>query len=168
MSDKKYIVGKVADIVDRGRKIVEVAGREIGIYRLGNEFFAILNRCPHLGGPLCKGDVVTEISATEPGAVRGDPSKVYVTCPWHNWEFDIRTGRSYLNPNGPRARAYPVSVEDGDAVRNAIEQGGAERVEGPYRAEHVPISVEDEFLVLRLGSAVAHAKSQTQSNGASQ
>jgi nitrite reductase/ring-hydroxylating ferredoxin subunit len=157
MPDKKYIVGRAADIVDRGRKIVEVAGREIGIYRLGNEFFAILNRCPHLGGPLCKGDVVTEISATEPGAVRSDPSKVYVTCPWHNWEFDIRTGRSYFNPNGPRARAYPVSVEDGEAVRKAMEQGGADRVEGPYRAEHVPISVEDEFLVLRLGSAVVRA-----------
>lgn len=167
MSERKFIVGKASEIADGGRKIIEVAGREIGIYRVGADFFAFLNRCPHLGGPLCKGDVVTEISAVEPGAVRGDPSRKYITCPWHNWEFDIRTGRSYFNPSGPRARAYAVSVEDGCAVRQALEQGSTERVEGPYRIEHIPISVEDEILVLHLGPAKARAESKTQSTEAS-
>lgn len=160
MSEKKYLVGRAGDIADGGRTIVDVAGRQIGIYRLGNEYFAFLNRCPHLGGPLCKGGVVSEISATEPGAVRGNPSRVFVTCPWHNWEFDIRTGRSYFDPAGPRARAYPVSVEGGTAIHEAIEQGQIDRIEGPYRLEHLPISVEDDFLVLRLGSAFARASSQ--------
>jgi len=168
MPDKTYLVGRAADIADGGRTIVEVAGREIGIFRLGNEYFAFLNRCPHLGGPLCKGGVVSEISATEPGMVRGNPSRVFVTCPWHNWEFDIRTGRSYFDPAGPRARAYPVSVEGGTAVHEAIEQGKVERIEGPYRLEHLPISVEDDFLVLRLGGAFASANSPVRSSESSQ
>ncbi|MCA1667024.1 MAG: Rieske 2Fe-2S domain-containing protein [Thermomicrobia bacterium] len=37
------------------RKIVELAGRSIGVFNLGGEFFALRNSCPHQGGPLCTG-----------------------------------------------------------------------------------------------------------------
>jgi 3-phenylpropionate/trans-cinnamate dioxygenase ferredoxin subunit len=147
---RKYVVAKVADIPEGGRVIVEAGGREIGIYRVEGKFYGMLNRCPHLGGPLCQGGVVTEIYAPVPGDVRGNQDRVFVTCPWHNWEFDIRTGQSYWNPKGLRARPFPVGVEQGDAVARAIEAGGAERVRGPYAAEMVPVAIEDEYLVLNL------------------
>src|SRR5262245_39775127 len=51
----KYVVATTAEIPPGGRKIVEVAGRSIGIFNAGGEFFALRNRCPHQGGPLCEG-----------------------------------------------------------------------------------------------------------------
>jgi nitrite reductase/ring-hydroxylating ferredoxin subunit len=157
MRTSKFIVAKTSDIAVNDRLIVEVAGREIGIYNVDGQFYAMLNRCPHLGGPLCRGGVVTEVFASEPGAVKGNQSKVFVTCPWHNWEFDIRTGQSYWNPIGLRARNYRVSVEHGDAVLRDLEEGTAERTPGPYQAEMIPVTIEDDYIVLSMRSAVASA-----------
>ena len=61
-----------------------------------------------------------------------------VKCPWHGWEFDIRTGQSWSDPERTRTRTYPVSVEKGD------------RIEGPYVAETFPVSVEEEYVVIAL------------------
>ncbi|MFC0406842.1 Rieske (2Fe-2S) protein [Roseomonas elaeocarpi] len=147
---RRYVVARKDDIAEGDRLIVEVAGREIGIYHVNGAFYALLNRCPHLGGPLCHGQVVTEVTAAVPGEVRGNPDKVYATCPWHNWEFDIRTGQSYWNPKGLRARPFNVALEAGESLREALESGSAERVPGPYAAETIPVAVEDEYLVLSL------------------
>jgi 3-phenylpropionate/trans-cinnamate dioxygenase ferredoxin subunit len=147
---RRYVVARKDDIAEGDRLIVEVAGREIGIYHINSAFYALLNRCPHLGGPLCRGQVVTEVTAAVPGEVRGNPDKVYATCPWHNWEFDIQTGQSYWNPKGLRARPFNVGLEGGASLRAALESGSAERVPGPYTAEAIPVAVEDEYLVLNL------------------
>jgi 3-phenylpropionate/trans-cinnamate dioxygenase ferredoxin subunit len=149
----RFVVAKASDIPEGGRLLVEVGGREIGIYRLNGKFHALLNRCPHLGGPLCKGGVVSEIYAPVPGDVRGDASKLYITCPWHNWEFDVTTGQSYWSSKGPRARLFPIGVEHGDRVAEALEAGKAERVPGPYKAEKVPIEVEADYLVVSMRAA---------------
>ena len=45
-----------------------------------------------------------------------------VKCPWHGWEFDIRTGKSWCDPSRVRVRQYPVAVKP-----------GTELVEGPVR-----------------------------------
>ncbi len=60
-------------------------------------------------------------------------------CPWHGWEFDIRTGQSWCDPQRVRARLYPVAVEP-----------GAEVVKGPYVAETFPVSVEQDYVVLEM------------------
>jgi 3-phenylpropionate/trans-cinnamate dioxygenase ferredoxin subunit len=78
-----------------------------------------------------------------------------LTCPWHGWEFDIKTGQSYFDPVRMRARHYPVSVEDGKTVLQALESGQEEAVPGPYRAEVYPVSVEDEYVVVTLREAVS-------------
>ncbi len=146
----RFIVAKVSDIPEGGRLLVEVGGREIGIYRLNGRFHALLNRCPHLGGPLCKGGVVSEIYAPVPGDVRHDASRLFVTCPWHNWEFDVTTGQSYWSESGPKARLFPVGVEPGEKVAAALASGRAERVPGPYKAETVPVAVEEDYLVISM------------------
>ena len=50
-------------------------------------------------------------------------------CPWHAWEFDLRTGRSWFDPERTRVKAYPVEVE---------------------HAETFPVSVEDDYVVVEL------------------
>lgn len=53
-----------------------VDGRHVAIFRLDDGYFAIDNLCLHQAGPLCEGPVQRGI----------------VTCPWHGWSYDIRTG----------------------------------------------------------------------------
>jgi nitrite reductase/ring-hydroxylating ferredoxin subunit len=130
---KKYVVARTSEVPEGERLIVEVSGREIGIFNIEGEFYALLHRCPHLGGPLCRGQVLNLIYAPAPGDVRFDASRYLLTCPWHNWEFDIRTGQSYWSPERLRARQLPVGVESGEAVAGALERGSAERVPGPIR-----------------------------------
>lgn len=144
------VVGRPADVPEGGSIVVTVGRREIGIFRVDGQFYGLLNRCPHLGGPLCAGQIVTDVVSTMPGDVRSRPGRTFVTCPWHNWEFDIKTGQSYWNER-LRAMPFPVSVAGKDAVAglDLAEQ----RTLGPYRAETVPVAVEEDFLVLRLRPA---------------
>jgi nitrite reductase/ring-hydroxylating ferredoxin subunit len=146
----RYVVAKVEDIPEGGRILVTVAGREIGVYKVDGSLYGLLNRCPHVGGPLCEGQFVGDVSAAVPGEIRFDPSRKLVACPWHNWEFDVTTGQSYFDPTKLRARAFRVEVESGGEIGAETSAG---RVEGPYRAETVPISVEDDYAVVVLGPA---------------
>ncbi|MGH7079373.1 MAG: Rieske (2Fe-2S) protein [Acetobacteraceae bacterium] len=133
----RHVVGTAAEIPPGGRKLVSVAGHSIGIFNLGGEFFALLNRCPHQGGALCLGQQIGLVLSAEPGAYCYCRSGEMLKCPWHGWEFDIRTGQSWCDPKRTRVRTYPVSVEPGAAL-----------VEGPYRAETFPVSVEAEYLLI--------------------
>ena len=54
----RHIVANVDDIPPGKRMLVNVKGREIGIFNVDGEYLAIGNRCPHEGASLCKGRVV--------------------------------------------------------------------------------------------------------------
>ena len=54
----KWVVATVDEIPPGARKVVDVGGRSIGVFNVGGEFFAVLNRCPHQGGPLCLGNTL--------------------------------------------------------------------------------------------------------------
>ena len=116
-----------------------MAGRAIALFNVKGEFFAIANRCPHEGADLCKGKIVALIEADEPGVVRLSRHGELVRCPWHGWEFDIRTGKSWCDPARTRVKSYDVAVET-----------GARLVEGPYQAEVYKVSVEDRYVVLEV------------------
>ncbi|OLT09812.1 2Fe-2S ferredoxin [Pseudonocardia sp. CNS-139] len=142
----RHVVGTPADVPPGEHKVVTVDGREIGIFNLDGEFYAVRNRCPHQGGPLCSGIRTGAVSSPGPGRYDYDERGTILRCPWHQWEFEITTGRSWCEPDRVRVRAYPVSVETGAAL--AAEPG--ERVPGPYTAETYPVSVEEDYLVLDL------------------
>ena len=73
--------------------------------------------------------------------------KHYVMCPWHNWEFDVDTGESFVDPRANRLRAYEVYTQAGRSLpEGEIDEAG--RVGGPYQAETFPTEVEDEYLVV--------------------
>lgn len=107
----KHVVARADEIPPGDRKIVEVEGRSIGIFNLGGEYFALRNRCPHQGGALCEGRLWGVLRADLPGEFEYEPRREILTCPWHGWEFHVRTGRSWCAPEWLRVRSYPLSVE---------------------------------------------------------
>jgi nitrite reductase/ring-hydroxylating ferredoxin subunit len=146
----KYVVAPVEEIPPGTHKIVDVAGRSIGVYNIGGEFFALRNRCPHQGAALCEGRVSGLISSTTPGEyVYTRPGEI-VRCPWHGWEYDIRTGQSWFDPRSVRVRAYEVSVAPGAEL--VSEPGMEGFAKGPYVAETYPVSVEQRYVLVDIAS----------------
>ena len=87
------------DLIEGSGKIVSVEGRSIALFRVKNEFFALANVCLHRGGPLGEGNVSGSV----------------VTCPWHGWKFDIRTGSFTIIPT-LKVAAYKVKELDGSVM----------------------------------------------------
>jgi 3-phenylpropionate/trans-cinnamate dioxygenase ferredoxin subunit len=135
----RHVVATADEIPPGGRKLVTVAGREIGIFNQGGAYFAILNRCPHQGGALCKGTLIGLVTSTEPGRFDYSRPGEMLKCPWHGWEFDIRTGQSYCDPQRLKVRAYATAVED-----------GATLVKGPYVAETFDVSVDGRYVLIEM------------------
>jgi 3-phenylpropionate/trans-cinnamate dioxygenase ferredoxin subunit len=133
----RHVVAPVGEIPPGGRKLVTVKGRPIVIFNLEGSFFGLLNRCPHQGGNLGEGRVTGLLESPSPGQYCYSRKGEILRCPWHGWEFDIRTGQSYCDPERIRTKAYPVEVKAGQTV-----------VEGPYVAETIPVSVEQEYVVV--------------------
>jgi nitrite reductase/ring-hydroxylating ferredoxin subunit len=147
----KVVVGLVADFADGDRKIIEVNGKSIGVFRIGDQFYALRNRCPHQFGPLCMGTLAPRAISDGPGDVRMDPGPPLIACPWHGWEYDLATGQSFAGPGRGNlaVRSYEVDVLPGSelaAEESAARPGG--RVPGPYVAETVPVSVEQDYVVV--------------------
>ena len=90
----KYVVASVDEISPGERKLVQIRGRPIVIFNLDGEYFGILDRCPHQGASLCRGKLVGLVEALSPGNYKFSRKDEIIRCPWHGWEFDIRTGQS--------------------------------------------------------------------------
>jgi nitrite reductase/ring-hydroxylating ferredoxin subunit len=118
----RYVVGTVDEIQPGTRKIVDVDGRSIGVFNVNGEYFAVLNRCPHQAGPLCKGNTHGLLRADMPGEYHYSRPGEILRCPWHGWEFDLRTGQSWFDPVQVRVRRYDVTVESGASLMS--ERGG--------------------------------------------
>lgn len=146
----KYPVATVGEIPPGQRKIVEVAGRSIGIFNIGGEFFALRNRCPHQGGPLCLGQVSGLVVSAAPGQYDYSRQGEIVRCPWHGWEFDIKTGRSYIDPAKVRVRRYEVTVERSEISDAAQKERASPPGGESYVAETYPVSVEQQSVVVEI------------------
>jgi len=78
---------------------VEFEGRVYALYNIDGVISAIDGICPHQGGPLAE------------GIVEGTT----VTCPWHAWEIDVRTGKTPLGPKVKQS-VFDVKIEDQDVL----------------------------------------------------
>lgn len=142
----KHIVGKVSELPVGSRKIIDVNGRSIGVFNIHGEFYAMRNACPHQLAPLCMGHITGTTLPSQPGEYIWAREGEIVRCPWHGWEFDLKTGRSIFNPHKMRVKTYEVTVERGDElVRQTV---GADE-EDPA-VETFPVTIEDELVVLHL------------------
>ncbi|WP_022721051.1 Rieske (2Fe-2S) protein [Rhodopseudomonas sp. B29] len=135
----RHIVAKTAEIPAGTHRIVDVSGRQVGVFNVNGEFFALLNRCPHGGAELCKGAVTALVQPSGVGQYAVSRKGEFLRCPWHGWEFEIRSGQSYCDPARIKARKIDVAVERGE-----------ELVKGPYVAESYDVTVEDDYVVLSL------------------
>jgi nitrite reductase/ring-hydroxylating ferredoxin subunit len=140
----KYDVATVDEIPPSGRKFVEVAGRSIGLFNIDGEFFALRNRCPHEGGPLCLGVLSGLISSETPGEYQYSRAGQILRCPWHGWEFDVRTGQSWFDPRNVRVRSYDVTVEPAPPApgTDAVASPAPGLKRGPFVAETYDVTVE--------------------------
>ena len=99
-----FNVGKIEEFEDKSKKVVTIGDEEVGVFRLGDEFFAWRNICPHQGGPVCQGRLYPLVKENL-GADMKSHGRVYnkkklnIVCPWHGLEFDIATGKHPGNPN---------------------------------------------------------------------
>jgi 3-phenylpropionate/trans-cinnamate dioxygenase ferredoxin subunit len=144
----KHRVAKVGEIPPGGRKIIEVAGRSIGVFNISGEFFALRNQCPHAGGPLCEGILSGFLRSDAPGEYDYVRRGEILRCPWHQWEFDVRTGQSWFDPVKTRVRRYEASIEPSSADEEEITAAGLEK--GPYTAETYDVSLEEQYVVLEM------------------
>jgi len=80
-------------------RVVEAGGRELALFNVGGEFYCIDNTCPHNEGPLGEGGLEADV----------------VMCPWHAWQFNVRTGRMIYNESMCVA-TYPCKLTDGDVL----------------------------------------------------
>jgi 3-phenylpropionate/trans-cinnamate dioxygenase ferredoxin subunit len=109
-------IGPVEDVRRDGCRVVEVDGRRVGVISVGDEFFAIADRCPHMGASICAGSLSgTFVPAGPHELVYGMEDRV-IRCPWHGWEFDLESGRSLLEPKRVGLRTYRVTQRDGEVV----------------------------------------------------
>jgi nitrite reductase/ring-hydroxylating ferredoxin subunit len=148
----KVVVGKVSDFENGDRKIIDVNGKSVGVFRIDDQFYAIRNRCPHQFGPLCFGTLAPRAISDGPGHVKLDSGPPLLACPWHGWEYDIATGQSFMGPGrgNMAALSYDVNVLPGIQLSRAegSQTRPDGRVPGPYVAETVPVSVEQDYVVV--------------------
>lgn len=81
-----------AEIPSGRNKLINAEGKMIAVWNINNEFFAVNAVCPHRGGPLEQGSLNQNV----------------VTCPWHGWQFDVKTGTS---PVFPQAKLETFKIQ---------------------------------------------------------
>jgi nitrite reductase (NADH) small subunit len=118
----RYVVGPAGSIPPGSVKVVRPSPERgaIGVFNVGGEFFALRDRCPHMDAPLCSAGTITGTSrpvAREDGVAEVEWVREgeIVACPWHRWEFEIRTGRTVI-PSRRRVRSYAVHIEDDTVI----------------------------------------------------
>src|SRR5438034_11797549 len=84
-------------------RLLEVDGRQIGVFNADGELYAIEDRCSHDDGPLAEGD--------------WDPDELVVVCPRHGSRFDLRSGRPLSLPAFLPVDTYPVRVDEDGMIR---------------------------------------------------
>lgn len=96
---KKWVrITEAENVPLREGRSVQVIGRDIAIFNLGDRFLAVENKCPHLGGPLADGIV----------------SGRTVVCPLHAWKIDLESGQvTNRREENPCVKTFATTVRDG-------------------------------------------------------
>ena len=87
-------------------KPFHVNGTHLAVFRYGSQFYAVDNRCPHMGYPMSEGSVRDGV----------------LICHWHHWEFDLKSGGCFL-ASGDDLKAFPVEVRDDGNLYVGLARG---------------------------------------------
>jgi len=112
------VVGRLADFPAGTHRVVEAAGRQIGVFNIAGSLYGLPNLCPHQTGPLCEGARATGtlVAEAQDGwrprwAFEGE----VIACPWHGLEYHVPTGRCLAYPE-IRLRHHEVTVRGDEVV----------------------------------------------------
>lgn len=92
---------RLDELEDGAVRRVMIEKRPVALVRCGESIYALLDSCPHFGGPLSEGKV----------SVR----RREVICPWHRFRFQLESGASATNRD-LLAQTFPVKIEDGQVL----------------------------------------------------
>jgi nitrite reductase/ring-hydroxylating ferredoxin subunit len=90
-------IAKTDEVTPGNGITVEAGGKCLAVFNVDGAFHVTDNMCLHRGGPLGEGDLDGET----------------VTCPWHGWEYNVKTGHCQNNPSS-NVKAYEAVVEQGE------------------------------------------------------
>ena len=90
-------VAKIEDVSPGSGIVAEVEDKSLAVFNVDGDYFVIDNTCIHRGGPLGEGDLEGNV----------------VTCPWHGWEYDVKTGACTNNPDAC-VKSYVVTLDGVD------------------------------------------------------
>lgn len=124
MSETKEVsVGAAEDYPLDTLRIVTAGGREIGVVRRADgSVNAVRNWCPHKGAQICKTKLTGTMLPGPPGTLTWGHDGEIVRCPWHGFEFDIRTGQRPYSDSRMRLRVYPARIEKGQILVDLAPQ----------------------------------------------
>ena len=116
----RIVVARSEDLPELGRVVVSVAGREIGVFRVQSQLYAWDNYCVHAGGPVCQGLQIPRVvevlnEKMESLGERFSEDDLHIVCPWHGYEYNVRTGEHPVDPR-IHLTAVPVSEENGEVI----------------------------------------------------
>lgn len=111
---KQYLVGAKSEFSEGSRKVISCDGTEIGVFLIDGAFYAWHNECSHRNGPVCQGRLYKRV--LEPVDANGetrmlafDDDVTNIVCPWHGYEYDVKTGK---NQGSDLFRLKPAKVEE--------------------------------------------------------
>lgn len=156
----RFEVCPTSELEPGERKLVTVNGISIGVFNIDGEYYALNNVCPHQLASLCTGPLTGTTTAADAGEfdswVR---DQEIIRCPWHGWEFDVKTGESLFSPH-LRTRSFETDVEEmtatieGEATdENAGEEEAKDRHGTDLAGDEPPVEtyaveVEQEMVVV--------------------
>jgi 3-phenylpropionate/trans-cinnamate dioxygenase ferredoxin subunit len=121
----RHRVGTLDEFPPGQMRIFEIEGRSVGVVNAGDEFFAVLNICPHELAPVCEGALSGTVIPSAPGQpVYGRENRI-LRCPWHGYEYDLGDGgRAAFTDFPGRLRLFPVTIQAGEVyVETAAPRG---------------------------------------------
>jgi nitrite reductase/ring-hydroxylating ferredoxin subunit len=98
MPKETVAVAKLADLLPGTLAYADVDGLPIALANVAGIIYAFSDTCRHEGGPLSSGALIEDT----------------ITCPWHGWTYNIRTGKAIVPPVGIRIPTYPVHIAGDD------------------------------------------------------
>ena len=112
----EWFVAKSSDMKDGDRRIVRTPKGEIGVFHHAGAFYAYANNCVHSGGPACEGITIPRVVdlIADDKTYQGqtfDESQMHFVCPWHGYEYEIKTGVCVGDPR-QKLRSYEVVQRD--------------------------------------------------------
>jgi nitrite reductase (NADH) small subunit len=92
-----HTVAGLVDVAPGTARVVQAGDRQLALFNVDGTFYATQSECLHLQGPLAEGEL----------------DRCVLTCPWHGWQYDVRTGENEFD-RALALETFEVVVEEGE------------------------------------------------------